>query len=116
MRLNVADLASVSTTDAFKTGWNQPTHEYAALPERLAQCDLDDSAVDYRMDHRDGFGDESTGTQMPPIDTHQVDTAGLAALPRGSTRAAATAGSTEAEAPSGGRPSPPPGGWASLFG
>jgi hypothetical protein len=80
MRLNVADLTSVETTDTYKTGWNQLTKEYHAVPDRLAQCSLATSCVYYRMSHRDGIGDAATGTQMPPIDTHQSDLAGMATV------------------------------------
>ncbi len=84
MRLNVAEMAAVQSTDAYRTGWNQPTYGFhipgAAQTDRLAQCDLGSSCVFYRMSHRDGLAGTPSGTQMPPIDTHITDPNGIAVL------------------------------------
>jgi hypothetical protein len=80
MRLNVGQLGSVAATDAVMTGWNVPTQGFHAVPERLAQCSTQTSCVYFRMSQRDGFGDAGAGTQMPPIDTHRVDPAGVATI------------------------------------
>jgi hypothetical protein len=80
MRLNVSELASVSQTDTVKTGWNMPTVAFLRVPDRIAQCDPSSSCVYFRMSHRDGVADAASGTQMPPIDTHQVDPTGEAVI------------------------------------
>lgn len=80
MRLNVAELGSVGATDAYQTGWNVATQGFHAVPFRLRQCSVANSCVYDRMSQRDGVGDAAAGTQMPPIDTHQVDPTGVAAL------------------------------------
>ncbi len=80
MRLNVGALSSVGATDTYLTGWNQPTLGFHVVPERIAQCSPASSCVYYRMSHREGVGDAGPGTQMPPIDTHQVDPGGEAIL------------------------------------
>ena len=80
MRLNVSSLASVGATDTYKTAWNVPTTGFHVVPERLAQCSPASSCVYYRMSHRDGLDGAPIGTQMPPIDTHQVDPTGEAIL------------------------------------
>jgi hypothetical protein len=76
LRLNVSQLASVAATDAVQTGWNVATRGFHAVPERIAQCSVENSCVHYRMSRRDGVDGAIPGTQMPPIDTHQVDLAG----------------------------------------
>jgi hypothetical protein len=84
MRLDVATLASVQSTDTFTTGVNRPTGTFEIPGNtntyRLAPGDAGASCVFYRMSHRDGIpGPEGAeaGTQMPPIDTHKVDDAGV---------------------------------------
>ena len=82
-RLDVASLGAVSSTDAFKTGWNVASR-YSIPGEartyRLAACDEAASAAYYRAARRDGVGGTPAGTQMPPVDTHRVDPEGLAEL------------------------------------
>jgi hypothetical protein len=82
MRLDVATLASVQTTDTYTTGWNQQTIGFpipdAAVSYRLHACDLASSCVYYRAGHRDGVDGTPPGSQMPPIDTHVVDVVDLA--------------------------------------
>jgi hypothetical protein len=78
LRLNVGQLGSVAATDTVTTSWNIPTRGYHAVPDRIAQCNPQSSCVYFRLSQRDGFGDAGPGTQMPPIDTHQVDPAGVA--------------------------------------
>jgi hypothetical protein len=84
MRLEVATLASVQATDTYTTGWNQPTQNFEILDAgttyRLHACDLGSSAVYYRASHRAGLDGTSFGIQMPPVDTHKLDDAGLATI------------------------------------
>ncbi|MGD0530259.1 MAG: hypothetical protein ABSE49_34310, partial [Polyangiaceae bacterium] len=84
MRLDVATLGSVKSTDAYITGWNQPTANFvipdAAVTDRFAQCSLAESAAYYRASQRTGLDGQTFGVQMPPIDTHKVDDAGLATI------------------------------------
>ena len=80
MRLNVANLGSVAATDTVTTGWNVATQGFHAVPDRIAQCSPRSSCVYFRMSRRDGFADAGPGTQMPPIDTHQVDPTGEATV------------------------------------
>jgi hypothetical protein len=81
MRLDVATLTSPQTTDTWTTGVgvnaNFPVTGLTA-PQIFTPCDPADSAAYYRMDHRDGIDGTLSGTQMPPIVSHQVDTAGVA--------------------------------------
>ena len=83
MRLNVADLASVATTDAFKTGVDQPAGfsiPGVASTRRIATCDPQSSCVYYRMTHRDGVDGAPSGTQMPPLASHKVDDWGASVI------------------------------------
>ncbi|MGH7293651.1 MAG: hypothetical protein ACRELB_01900 [Polyangiaceae bacterium] len=84
MRLDVATLASVQSTNAYTTGWNVPTNTYAipgaAVSYRIHACDLAESCAYYRADHRDDVDGAAPGTQMPPVDSHVVDQAGIAAI------------------------------------
>ena len=82
MRLDVATLASVQTTDAWTTGMGvNANFPITGLPIPLfAPCDPDDSAAYYRMDYRDGVDGTPAGTQMPPEVTHKVDTDGVAMI------------------------------------
>jgi hypothetical protein len=84
MRLDVATLTSVETTNAYQTGWNVPTVGFfipdASTTYRLHACDPSTSCVYYRAGHRDGVGGTPAGTQMPPVDSHQVDTVDLASI------------------------------------
>jgi hypothetical protein len=86
MRLDVATLATVDASDTYTTGWDQPTVGFHIpdLPDgsttyRFEACDIAASAGYYRPDHRDG-PDSGYGIQMPPIDTHRVDDAGIAEI------------------------------------
>jgi hypothetical protein len=83
-RLDVATLSSVQTTEAYTTGWNQLSGTYqipnAPTTYRFHACDLSESAGYYRPSVRDGINGVVFGSQMPPIDTHVVDDAGLAIL------------------------------------
>jgi hypothetical protein len=83
-RLDVATLATVETTDTYTTGWNVATTGYdipdAAATYRFHACDVGESATYYRANHRDGVDGTTYGTQMPPIDSHKVDEAGVAEL------------------------------------
>jgi hypothetical protein len=84
MRLDVATLATVQATDTYTTGWDQPTIGFpipdAAVSYRIHQCDLASSAVYFRAGHRDGVNGTPDGTQMPPVDSHVVDTTDLAGV------------------------------------
>jgi hypothetical protein len=83
-RLDVATLSTVQTTDSYTTGWNVPAATYhipdAGTTYRLHACDVASSAAYYRAAHRDGLNGTPPQTQMPPIDTHAIDDAGLAVL------------------------------------
>ena len=82
MRLDVATLGSVHATNTFTTGWNQPTVGFnipgATTTYRFHACDTGSSCAYYRPDHRDGVDGTQSGTQMPPIDSHEVDSADVA--------------------------------------
>jgi hypothetical protein len=84
MRLDVATLTSVQSTDTYTTGWNQGTSGFfipdAATTYRLHACDPSTSCAYYRASRRDGMPGVTGGTQMPPLDTHVVDTTGIAEL------------------------------------
>jgi hypothetical protein len=80
MRLEAANLASVQTTDTYTTGVNvistfQPTD--AGTMMRIAPGNPADSCVIFRDGYRNTHGE---GIQMPPIDTHVVDTADVATV------------------------------------
>jgi hypothetical protein len=81
MRLDVGTLTSVQTTNAYTTGWNMATSTFqipgVAKSWRIHACDLAESCAYYRPDHRDGLNGTQPGTQMPPIDTHKIDDAGV---------------------------------------
>jgi hypothetical protein len=83
MRLNAGQLASVTTTDTYTTGWGKPTKTTQfvsqGVSERIVACNPQASCAYFRPSHRDGV-DAPTGTQMPPIDTHAVDPNGLAKI------------------------------------
>jgi hypothetical protein len=83
MRLNVGELASVTTTDTYTTGWGQPTKTpqfvSQGVSQRIVACNPQASCAYFRPSHRDGI-DAPIGTQMPPIDTHAVDKNGLATI------------------------------------
>jgi hypothetical protein len=84
MRLDVETLASVQTTEAYTTGWNMQAGSYMipSVPTTylLEACNVGASAAYYRASVRDGINGITFGNQMPPIDTHVVDNAGLAIL------------------------------------
>jgi hypothetical protein len=96
MRLDVATLSTVETTDTWTTGWNVATRGFALVPERLAQCSTAESCVYYRMNHRDGLDDAATGTQMPPIDSHEIDEQGLATVAAWINEGCTDAGASDA--------------------
>jgi hypothetical protein len=84
MRLDVATLGSVQATDTYTTGWNQVTTTFqvpgASTSYRFHACDVASSAGYYRPSVRDGVNGVPANSQMPTIDTHKVDDAGLAIL------------------------------------
>jgi hypothetical protein len=84
MRLNVASLGSVQTTDTYTTGWNMQTQSFqlpdASTTYRFHACDLATSAAYYRADHRTGVNGTPQGIQMPPYVSHVVDDADMATL------------------------------------
>ena len=83
LRLNVAALTSPQATDTWTTGVGVSAYYSppgVAQPQIFAPCDPGSSVSYYRMGHRDGVGDAGTGTQMPPIISHQVDSDGLATI------------------------------------
>jgi hypothetical protein len=83
LRLDVATLRSVQATDAWTTGWNVRTNFTGLSGDaglRIAPCNPGGSGVSYRMSQRDGLNGALPGRQMPPVDTHKVDTAGVAAV------------------------------------
>jgi hypothetical protein len=84
MRLDVATLATVQTTDTYTTGWGVPTQNFtipdASVTDRLLACNTGESCVYYRASHRAGLNGTSFGVQMPPIDTHKLDDAGLGSI------------------------------------
>ena len=53
-------------------------HPGAAATYRLQACNVGASSALLPGGHRDGVDGTPYGTQMPPIDTHKVDEAGLA--------------------------------------
>jgi hypothetical protein len=70
MRLEVAQLAAVQTTDTWLTAVGQPSGFQPASDAgllRIAPGDPSHSAVYFRDSSRD---DQGQGLQMPPIDTH----------------------------------------------
>ncbi len=82
LRLDVATLATVQTTNAYRTGWAVPTSGFelfdGSTTYRIVPCDPASSAAYYRADVRDGVDGVSFGTQMPNVLTHEVDVADLA--------------------------------------
>ncbi len=84
MRLQVEHMSSVQATDTWQTGVNQRaffTPPGATSPlTLLAPGDAGASCVVYRMSHRTGVNDAGPGLQMPPIDTHKVDEAGVSLI------------------------------------
>jgi hypothetical protein len=83
MRLDVAELGSVAATDTYTSGWNKLATGFtipdASATYLLHACDLAESAAYYRDSHRDDMT-PGTSVQMPPIDSHIVDDAGLSAV------------------------------------
>jgi hypothetical protein len=96
MRLDVGTLTSVQTTNAYTTGWGVMTTNFTIPGEpasyRIHACDLAESCAYYRPDHRDGLNGTQPGTQMPPIDTHVIDSTGVAAIAAWITQGCADAG------------------------
>jgi len=83
-RLEVGQLGTVHATDTWQTGVNQPSYVSppgaATTLALLAPGDAGASCVYYRMSHRTGVDEAGSGIQMPPIDTHRVDEAGVASI------------------------------------
>lgn len=80
MRLDVADLATVETTDTYTTGVSVPATYVppdGGTLTRIAPGDPAGSCVVFRAGYRDTDGE---GIQMPPDDTHVVDAADLAVV------------------------------------
>ncbi len=80
MRLDVASMATVEATDTWTTAVGQPSNFQPAPGANLLLIDPgnpSDSAVYFRPSFRD---DQGQGFQMPPIDTHVVSDAGVAAI------------------------------------
>jgi hypothetical protein len=84
MRLETAKLGSVQATDTWTTGVNQLGRFTAPVENarllRLAPYDAGQSCVHYRMSLRTGVDDAGPGLQMPQIDSHKVDEAGVATI------------------------------------
>lgn len=83
MRLDVATLTNVQSTDTWTTGMNVASDfniPGIAAPNILTPCDPASSAVYYRMSHRDGLDGTPSGTQMPRIDTHKIDAAAVSMI------------------------------------
>jgi hypothetical protein len=84
MRLEVGRMGSVQATDTWQTGVGRPS--YISPPGAtntlmlLAPGEAGASCVYYRMSHRTGLDEAGSGIQMPPIDTHKVDEAGVALI------------------------------------
>jgi hypothetical protein len=81
MRLEVGRMSTVQATDTWQTGVNQPSYVIPAGGTSplllLAPDDAGASCVYYRMSERTGVDDAAAGIQMPPIDSHKVDEAGI---------------------------------------
>lgn len=77
MRLDVERLASVRATDTYTTGVNVTSGFQVGGSSfvRIAPGDPSRSAIAYRIGTRDTQGE---GYQMPPIDSHAVDTSDAA--------------------------------------
>ena len=84
MRLDLATLGSVQATDTYTTGWNQQAQNFnipdAGTTDRLSACNTSSSCVYFRASRRSLVDGVPYGVQMPPLDTHRVDDAGLAAI------------------------------------
>ena len=83
MRLDVATLGSVSATDTVTTGVGQVSGFMvpdAGTSYLLDPHNVGRSAVHYRISVRDGVDGAGNNAQMPPIDTHRVDDAGVATV------------------------------------
>jgi hypothetical protein len=84
MRLNVASLATVQSTDTWNTAVGRPLSmlDQAFVPPwpmlRITPGNSRASAVSYRASVRDT--DPAQSNQMPPMDTHVVPDAGVAIL------------------------------------
>jgi len=84
MRLEVGQMGTVQATDTWQTGVDQLGHfappGAASDMVRLAPGDAGASCVYYRMSTRTGVDDAGPNLQMPPIDSHKVDEAGVALI------------------------------------
>ena len=80
MRLETAQLATVKDTNVYLTAVGKPS-DFQPTPTSnfmlIAPGDVAHSCIPFRDGYRDTQGE---GFQMPPIDTHVVDTAGVAAV------------------------------------
>jgi len=78
MRLDVATLRSVRSTDVWNTAVGQPSN-FQPTPDSslllIAPGNPSNSAIYFRDSYRDTQGEDF---QMPPLDTHVVPTAGVA--------------------------------------
>ncbi len=77
MRLSASGLSTVEGTTTYQTGVNVPagyTLPDGGMLTLIAAGDPANSCVTIRDGHRDTQGE---GIQMPPLDTHVVDTAGV---------------------------------------
>ncbi len=82
LRLQIADLGSVQSTDTWKTAVGMPSNfqpDSSSMMLLIAPSDIADSAVYFRAAHRDA-PDAGTRYQMPPVETHVVPTDGVALL------------------------------------
>ena len=78
LRLNVGQLATVQSTDTYTTTVNVPSEFQPSGQtgfKRITPHDSAHSCIPFRDGSRDANGE---GNQMPPIDTHVVDTNGVA--------------------------------------
>ena len=84
MRLEVGSMQTVQATAAWRTGVNQPSFfippEGSTRLELLAPGDAGGSCVYFRMSRRTDVDDAGPGIQMPPIDSHKVDEAGVSLI------------------------------------
>jgi len=80
LRLRIADLGSVQSTDAWKTAVGMPSNfqpDNGSMMLLIAPGNVANSAIYFRNSHRDA-PDSGTRYQMPPIDTHVVPADGVA--------------------------------------
>jgi hypothetical protein len=84
MRLEVGSMQTVQDTDTWQTGVNQPSFFQPPGTTQsllvLAPGDAGASCVYFRMSHRTSANDAGAGIQMPPLDTHKIDDAGVSLI------------------------------------